>query len=171
MMKQKARVKWALEGYENSKYFHNFVNRRANKNHIRGLPVNGNWNCSPQTIKEEMHNFFLKVFKDDDHEQGHFEFNISRISENDNLMLEGKFSEEEIWKAIKSCGSSKVSGPDGFNLKFYKKFWWLLKDDIVNMLDWFWYREEISKGCNASFITLILKNKNPLNLSDYRPIS
>ncbi|XP_071713687.1 uncharacterized protein [Rutidosis leptorrhynchoides] len=43
MWKQKARVKWALEGDENTKYFHNIVKRKRNKNNIRGLVVDGSW--------------------------------------------------------------------------------------------------------------------------------
>ena len=30
---------------------------------------------------------------------------------------------------------------------------------------------EISRGCNASFITIIPKNKDPIRLGDFRPIS
>ena len=30
---------------------------------------------------------------------------------------------------------------------------------------------EITEGCNASFITLIPKNHNPIALNEYRPIS
>ena len=38
-------------------------------------------------------------------------------------------------------------------------------------MEWFWETGEISKGCNASFITLIPKVSDPIGLSDYRPIS
>ncbi|XP_071688607.1 uncharacterized protein [Rutidosis leptorrhynchoides] len=34
---------------------------------------------------------------------------------------------------------------------------------------WFWEKEEISKGCNASFVTLIPKKKDSITLGDYRP--
>ncbi|XP_071738862.1 uncharacterized protein [Rutidosis leptorrhynchoides] len=41
MLKQKARVKWILDGDENTKYFHSVIRRRNNSNTIRGLTING----------------------------------------------------------------------------------------------------------------------------------
>ncbi|XP_071687637.1 uncharacterized protein [Rutidosis leptorrhynchoides] len=76
----------------------------------------------------------------------------------------------EIWDALQGCDSSKAPGPDGFNMKFLKKYWWLVKEDLTAALDWFWLHSEISKGCNASFFTLIPKKSNPIGFNEYRPI-
>ncbi|XP_071713183.1 uncharacterized protein [Rutidosis leptorrhynchoides] len=51
------------------------------------------------------------------------------------------------------------------------KLSWLIKDDLRKAIEWSWSKGEISKGCNASFFSLILKRKDPVNLGDYRPIS
>ncbi|XP_071715011.1 uncharacterized protein [Rutidosis leptorrhynchoides] len=53
MLKQKARVRWILDGDENSKYFHSVIKRGYNKNNIRGLLINGVWCEDPSIIKEE----------------------------------------------------------------------------------------------------------------------
>ncbi|XP_071728455.1 uncharacterized protein [Rutidosis leptorrhynchoides] len=71
--------------------------------------------------------------------------------------LELPFTEDEIWDAIKSCGSSKAPSPDEFNLGFYKKFWYIIKDDLVAAIMWFWEKGEFSRGCNAYFISLVPK--------------
>lgn len=42
--KQKARIKWDIEGNKNTKFFHSMIKTRNNKNNIRGLLVNGVWN-------------------------------------------------------------------------------------------------------------------------------
>ena len=34
---QKAKVKWAIEGDENSKYFHGIINKKRNQMNVRGL--------------------------------------------------------------------------------------------------------------------------------------
>ena len=70
------------------------------------------------------------------------------------------------------CGSDKAPGPDGFNFRFIKKFWDIIKGDLVSAVQWwFWRTGEISRGCIASFVTLIPKVSDPIGLGDYRPIS
>ncbi|GKB15146.1 transposon TX1, partial [Tanacetum coccineum] len=102
MLRQKARVRWDVEGDENSKKFHSVVGRRNNKNCIRGL------------------------------------------------MLEVGFGENEVWEAIYGCGGEKAPDPE---------------------VRWFWEKTKITRGCNASFITVIPKVADPIGLGDYRPIS
>ncbi|XP_071740088.1 uncharacterized protein [Rutidosis leptorrhynchoides] len=173
MLKQKSRIKWALEGDENSKYFHNFIKRRANKNNIHGISINGTWTEDPHLIKQETFRYFKSIFKSNNHKNRCPFNNVSHleyISTQDNIILESKFIEKEIWDALNDCENSKAPGPDGFNMKFFKKHWDLIKNDLINDLDWFWTNTEISKGCNASFFTLIPKKPNPIGLNEYRPI-
>ncbi|XP_071739271.1 uncharacterized protein [Rutidosis leptorrhynchoides] len=80
--------------------------------------------------------------------------------------LEARFCETEILQTIKSCDKHKVLGLDGFNTLFYTKYWDIIKEDLVNALNWFWENETISNGCNASFITLIPKVEQSAFISD-----
>ncbi|GJZ60796.1 hypothetical protein Tco_0616612 [Tanacetum coccineum] len=43
MFRQKSRIRWDVEGDENSKFFHAFIRRRNNKFYIRGLMVDEVW--------------------------------------------------------------------------------------------------------------------------------
>ncbi|XP_071704573.1 uncharacterized protein [Rutidosis leptorrhynchoides] len=47
MLKQKARIKWAIDGDENSRLFHSSIKRRNNSSNIRGLYINGEWQENP----------------------------------------------------------------------------------------------------------------------------
>ena len=76
-----------------------------------------------------------------------------------------------MWKAIKSCDGNKAPGLDGFNLLFFKKFWWLLKVELLEFFKEFHSNGRLAKGLNSSFIALIPKNDNPVGLGEYRPIS
>ncbi|XP_052622513.1 uncharacterized protein LOC128127842 [Lactuca sativa] len=46
-----------------------------------------------------------------------------------------------------------------------------MKDDVFDFVKQFEKSGYIAPGCNSSFITLIPKTSDPLNLGDYRPIS
>ncbi|XP_071695900.1 uncharacterized protein [Rutidosis leptorrhynchoides] len=134
MWKQKARIKWTLERDENSKFFHSFVKRRGHKNYMRGISINGTWSENPQEIKEEIFRYFSNIFKSNTIvEECYLDFYIGRVTEEDNTHLEERFSEDEIWTALKSCCSSKAPEPNGFSMKFYKKFWWLIKEDVLKI--------------------------------------
>ncbi|KAL9674773.1 hypothetical protein QQ045_002972 [Rhodiola kirilowii] len=53
-------------------------------------------------------------------------------------MLEREISAEEISITLKDCDGSKAPGPDGFNMKFFKKFWYQIKEEVVDFMDEFW---------------------------------
>nr|GEY27840.1 RNA-directed DNA polymerase, eukaryota [Tanacetum cinerariifolium] len=60
---QKAKIKWAVEGDENSKYYHGVINKKRNNLAIRGVLVDGNWVESPQLVKNEFYAHFKQRFK------------------------------------------------------------------------------------------------------------
>nr|GEW89065.1 RNA-directed DNA polymerase, eukaryota, reverse transcriptase zinc-binding domain protein [Tanacetum cinerariifolium] len=48
---QKAKVKWSIEGDENSKYLHGIINKQRNNIAIRGILVDGTWIEDPKDAK------------------------------------------------------------------------------------------------------------------------
>ncbi|XP_071688628.1 uncharacterized protein [Rutidosis leptorrhynchoides] len=94
-----------------------------------------------------------------------------RISATEASDLEAVFSVDEIWNALNECACNKAPGPDDFNIRFFKKFWAIIRDDLVEVVNNFWSTGEFSKGCSSSFITLIPKKTDPVSLNEYRPIS
>ena len=59
---QKAKVKWAIEGDENSKYFHGIINKKRHQMAIRGISVNGEWVMDPHKVKQEFFQHFANRF-------------------------------------------------------------------------------------------------------------
>ncbi|GKE87620.1 hypothetical protein Tco_1565095 [Tanacetum coccineum] len=57
---QKAKIRWLIEGDENTKYFHDIINKQRSKLSIRGILADGVWIDDPSVVKNE----FLSHFKD-----------------------------------------------------------------------------------------------------------
>jgi len=97
--------------------------------------------------------------------------NFPRISQEVYDMLVASFEEAKIKEVIWDCEISKSLRSDGFNLKFIKASWSLLKEDVKRFLRKFHVNGVFPRGRNASFITLIPKIEDPQNLGDFRSIS
>lgn len=171
-LRQKSRVKWNVDGDENSKFFHAFVNKNTRRNYLSGVHIGGAWVTDPVLISKEVFDFFSIKFSEPRRNRPKFiSDGFNKISELDNDLLIKPFSEEEIKEAVWSCGSDKAPGPDGFTFNFCKKYWDLIKIDVIRFVKDFELSGSIANGCNSSFISLIPKTKNPLSLKEYRPIN
>nr|GEW02515.1 protein trichome birefringence-like 19 [Tanacetum cinerariifolium] len=169
---EKSRLKWPIEGDENSRYFHLIVKKRERVNGINGLNVNGVWLIEPNSIKKKVFDYFTNRFHECDVERPSFiNSNFKSLSYADRHMLDSLFTVKEIKLAVWDCSSSKTSWPDGYNFNFIRRFWDIIGDDIANCVRLFEHNGALSRGCNASFITLVPKVTDPVGLNDYRPIS
>ncbi|KAK9080577.1 hypothetical protein SSX86_000335 [Deinandra increscens subsp. villosa] len=168
---QKSRIKWTTDGDENSSYFHGIIRNRTTKNRINGILHNGNWITSPDALKDRMLQFFSSKFAEPIANRPLFlSDNFKKLSPSDANSLISPFTAQEIKHAVWTCGNDKAPGPDGFNFKFIKTHWDLIEPDVLQTLQQFHSTGKISPGCNSSFIALIPKRKDPLELSHFRPI-
>nr|GEX98872.1 RNA-directed DNA polymerase, eukaryota [Tanacetum cinerariifolium] len=133
---QKAKVKWSIEGDENSKFFHGIINKRQNNLAIRGIMVDGDWMEDPAA-----------------------DLMVSRLSK------------DEIKGAVWDGGLDKSAGPDGFTFGFYRRYWSLLEDEVVEAVNHFYNNGFCHKGGISSFIALIPKTQGAKLVKDFRPVS
>lgn len=147
MDKQRAKLKWAIDGDENSRLFHAAIKYRERKNALRGLKTQEGWTEDPVKIKEHAFEFFKSKFASRFMGGPRLRGDkYAKISDEDVLMLERPFGEEEKWDAVKGCGNNKAPGPDGFTFGFIRKFWEIIKPDLIKAIMWFWEKGEISWG-------------------------
>ena len=85
--------------------------------------------------------------------------------------LTNEFNEDEIKAALFQMGPTKAPGPDGMNALFYQKFWHIVGDTIVSAVLEFLNYGHMLPELNHAYIVLIPKIKNPIKMSDFRPIS
>ncbi|XP_071688325.1 uncharacterized protein [Rutidosis leptorrhynchoides] len=111
---QKARVRWDVEGDENSKFFHSSLKRTRRIQHIQGLLVDWTWIDDPNNIKDCFFKHFQSKF---DAHDSDFIFADPRprrvLTESECSTLEADIDDDEIKKAMWCCGSSKSPGLDG----------------------------------------------------------
>lgn len=171
-LKQRSRIKWIMDGDENSRFFHGYVNNKRCKNRIHGLMVDGEWTTDPTKIKNVVYNFYQEKFQERWPSRPKFiSGSFSRLSPRSRSEIEEPFTIDEIMRAVWACGGDKAPRPDGFTFSFIKRYWEILQHDIVKFVKYFERYGKLERGCNSSFINIIPKIKDPLHLRDYRPIS
>lgn len=171
-LRQKARLKWSVEGDENTRFFHGWINNRKKKNRINGLSIDGVWVDGPEGINDCIFDFFSRKFKEPLlNRPVLISEKFKKLSDADNDLLTATISESEIKLAVWSCCSDKAPGPDGFTFSFFKKYWDLIKSDVCRFVNDFEVSGSLARGCNASFVSLIPKVNDPLYVKDYRPIN
>ncbi|GKD28682.1 putative RNA-directed DNA polymerase, eukaryota, reverse transcriptase zinc-binding domain protein [Tanacetum coccineum] len=169
---QKAKIKWAVEGDENSKFFHGIINKRRSQLSIRGVLADGDWHTDPTMVKDLFKDHFATRFKQPDHSR--LKLNIyfpNRLSTDQIVDLDSHISLDEIRAAVWECGENKSPGPDGYTFEFFRRYWSFIGPDFCSAITCFFESGSFPRGCNASFIALIPKVSDAKFVTDFRPIS
>ncbi|GLT31256.1 hypothetical protein SLA2020_342000 [Shorea laevis] len=99
--KQKSRSNWVRVGDANTRFFHRVANGRKAQNQIAGLLCDGNWVEEPTLIKNEVVNYFSKLFQGDKWNRPKpYGINFKKISTEEKQWLERPFSIEEIEEGL-----------------------------------------------------------------------
>lgn len=88
-----------------------------------------------------------------------------------NTLLRARYTEEEVKTALKYMHPTKAPGPDGMPSLFYKTFWGIVGEEVVNYV-----LDILNNGApldqiNQTHIVLIPKKKICKSTKDYLPIS
>ncbi|GJQ90434.1 RNA-directed DNA polymerase, eukaryota [Tanacetum coccineum] len=169
---QKAKIKWSIEGDENSRFFHGILNKKRHQMNIRGVMVDGSWQENPNAVKREFYNHFRNRFDKPPDQRATIDMTFpNSLSPEQQSDLECDVTAQELKQAVWDCGLEKSPGPDGFSFGFYRQFWDTIEKDVFKAINHFFTNVDIPKGCNSSFIALIPKIPDANLVKDFRPIS
>ena len=85
--------------------------------------------------------------------------------------LEAPFLEREVKDVICGMDGNKAPRPDGFSLALFQACWDVLKEDIMAVFYDFHACRKFEKNFNSTFISLIPKVSEAVELKDFHPIS
>ncbi|GJV59378.1 RNA-directed DNA polymerase, eukaryota, reverse transcriptase zinc-binding domain protein [Tanacetum coccineum] len=147
MFLKKTKIEWLKDGDSNSVFFHNVVKGRISKKNIH-------------VVYDDLGNAY---YGDD--------VPIQFLDVEKAVELIKHVTDEEIKDVLFSIDVNKVSGPNGYTLKFFKAAWSVVGNDTCSAIKEFFVSGKLLSELNTTLISLIPKNKTPAKVTDYRPIS
>lgn len=172
-LRQRSRINWIQAGDSNTRFFHSSIWARQASNSIWQIKNPDNSISEDMTYIKGVVEFFTKLFL------GSQTASLPRLavpfkrvfSPKGAAWLDHSFSLEEIENVVRKGDPEKSPGPDGFTFAFYQKAWDIIKDDCMQIFKLFEKGETMLREINHTFITLVLKKKNSIELHDFRAIS
>nr|GEW49178.1 RNA-directed DNA polymerase, eukaryota, reverse transcriptase zinc-binding domain protein [Tanacetum cinerariifolium] len=119
---QKVKIKWAIEGDENSKYYHGILNKKRSQLYVRSILVNGS-SCLHLNI----------------------EFR-NKLNMDQKIDLECDVTRDEIKRDVWDCETNKSFGLDGFSFGFNRRYWKFLEKDIEQAISYIFFHGTFPKG-------------------------
>ncbi|XP_074289086.1 uncharacterized protein LOC141614226 [Silene latifolia] len=180
--KQRAKIKWNIEGDTCSKYFFNCVKGRAGRNYIVGIKMdNGEWNFDSEDIMRLFVHYYSGLFKEGVNEVSFDEYfptiknlftvNKGFLSPDDSDVLGIHFTPKEVRTAVCHLGPLKSPGPDGIPAILFHKCWHFIKHDVIGIALAILNGNSSPEFLNKTFLVLIPKSSAPETVDQFRPIS
>ncbi|GKB00055.1 hypothetical protein Tco_0828048 [Tanacetum coccineum] len=99
-LRQKAKTRWALEGDENSGFFHGIINSNRNRSRINGLNIHGSWKTDLTALKSHIFQVYGSKFKEVISRPTFSSDNFKKLSSDDLLILDYPISYQENKDAV-----------------------------------------------------------------------
>uniref|UniRef100_A0A3Q3F5N5 Reverse transcriptase domain-containing protein n=2 Tax=Labrus bergylta TaxID=56723 RepID=A0A3Q3F5N5_9LABR len=96
---------------------------------------------------------------------------LPQVSAENNTELEAQLSLSELYSAVMSLQNGKAPGIDGLPVDFYKVFWSVLGEDLLEVLRDSLERGRLPLSCRRAVITLLPKKGDLQDLKNWRPVS
>ena len=172
----RSRARWVENGEKATKYFLNLEKRNKSSKVIRKLKKeNGEYLTNSRDVLEELRHYYRNLYSSERVDSHLFLQNIQnriKLNLDDAAHCEGLLSAEDCRTALFSLPNGKSPGSDGLSVDFYKFFWPIIGDTVINSLNYAYNTSKLSNEQGRAVITLIPKvGKDPELLKNYRPIS
>lgn len=168
---QKSRINWLGYGDRNTSFFHTTTRR---KNRISMLQhEDGSWVTVDADLQRMTRDFFKNLYTDEQSPSYSYQcrVNFPALAAVSDPQLTALPTKEEIFGVVKNFGGFKSPGIDGFPPLFFQSQWAIVGDSISDFVRRFFREGELEAAVNETLIVLIQKIPNPINITQFRPIS
>ena len=170
--RKKSRALWLREGDKNTKFFHGLANSHRRHNSISTLLINGELSSDSDAISDCIIQFYQSLFMEVDCRWPFLDgLDFSILSIEDAAGLERPFEEDEVTGVVHGFVGDKALGLDGFPMAFFQFYWDVVCMDIMKVLNYFHGMGSFERSLNATFLALIPKKVEAVEVKDFRPIS
>jgi hypothetical protein len=170
--RQKSRALWLREGDKNTRFFHRLANLHRRHNSISSLLIYGELSSEPDSIADCITQFYHNLFTEVDCRRPSLDgLDFSMLFAEDAVELEKPFEEDEVLGVVHGFVGDKALGPDGFPMAFFQFCWAVVRSDIMQVLNYFHEMGSFERSFNVTFLVLIPKKYDAVEVKDFRPIS
>ena len=96
---------------------------------------------------------------------------VSSLSASDSAAWKGFLTLEECFSALSGMARGKAPGCNGSPMEFFLKFWHILGQDLVDVLNFSFLSGRFSRTQRRGVISLSCKKDDRLDPKNWRPIS
>jgi hypothetical protein len=139
---------------------------------VKSLRINGAMSTDSVEIKDHIINYYDSLYTEQSSWRPRVDgISFSSIDADECIWLERVFEEQEVWEVVQEMNGDKAPGPDGFSMAFFQKCWTVLKQDFRAVFSEFHNSCHFERSLNATFVSLIPKKADAVEIKDFRPIS
>lgn len=174
---QRSRAIWLHSGDQNTKFFHNYASFRRNSKFLWELKdEEGQTHSGQENLKKSSFHHFKDFYKDRTGPPVRDQVKVVTLFKEmlNNLEAEAlyrPFDLKELQKVLSKFKVDKSPGLDGWTVEFFKDFFDIVGEDLLEMVEESRQKGFISGALNSTFITLIPKTNKPHLFRDFHPIS
>ena len=172
----RAKVQWAEEGEASTSYFFRLEKKRGRRkmfHSIRNLA--GCVVSSFAAISAAWMAFYVSLFSSQQLVQSEQDFFLGALSQKltdqQRLLCEGPLTIAECKRALDGMAGGKSPGIDGLPAEFYQRFWPLLGEDYVEVMNYCFAHQKLTPTQRSGVITLLHKRGDVLDMKNWRPIT
>jgi hypothetical protein len=172
LWKQLSKIRAAINGDENTRYFHACANRRHRRNKIQIIEHEG---CELHNHDQNatiLHSFYFDLLECS--RTTNWRFPIEDLNPKGALVLDHlapPFDHTKIWQAYRHMHVNASSSPNGFGPLFFKATWATISSDVYDFFASFHSHSTDIKCLNRSYLVLLPKKDNACMPQDFRPIA